>query len=147
VNGWTIVSYEDRHLMEHFWSMDGFGYVRRRLSGGGQIRIHREIMELPSSGRRGVHGPVVDHINRDRLDNRRENLRVCTQGQNAQNRSGWTNGSSRFRGVSFQTSSGKWYAYGRLEGKMVGLGLYQEEDEAAAVARMFRQAHMPYATD
>jgi hypothetical protein len=43
---------------------------------------------------------VIDHINRDRLDNRRENLRICTPLQNSYNRSKPKNSGKTFKGVT-----------------------------------------------
>ena len=55
-------------------------------------------------------GLTVDHINGDRLDNRRQNLRVCTQGQNNCNRLERVDNTSGFRGVS-QRKDGRYQAY------------------------------------
>jgi len=76
----------------------------------------------------------VDHINRDRLDNRSCNLRIATSSQNSANRGpdnrriGTT---SRHKGVSWSKSRGKWVTYLHHEGKTRYLGRYASEDEAA----------------
>lgn len=61
-------------LCIHKWCV-GSGYVRRgqKLPNGGykNIYIHRQIMNAPDD-------MTVDHINGDKLDNRRSNLRICT---------------------------------------------------------------------
>jgi hypothetical protein len=143
VNGWTVISIEDAHLDRYYWSMERAGsYPRRRLKDGRSQRLSREIMGLQPGD-----PLVVDHINRHVLDNRRENLRVCTQRQNTQNVSPRKNTSSRFKGVSYRKDTGKWFAYGTLNYKMTGLGEYATEEEAGAVARAWRQEHLPYAVD
>lgn len=72
----------------------------------------------------------VDHINRDKLDNRRCNLREATQRLNNFNRSIQSNNTSGFKGVS-RTRNGRWWAYIRVRGKTVNLGTFDTPEEAA----------------
>ncbi len=88
------------------------------------IFMHREIMQPPE-------GMVVDHKHRNKLDNTRDNLRVCTQKENAYNRSKKRGTSSPYRGVGYSKESGKWYARIHFEGKAIHLGYFIEEIEAA----------------
>jgi hypothetical protein len=97
-------------------------YARRSRPGGRIELMHRMIMRPPK-------GKVVDHINGNGLDNRRCNLRVCTQGENAQNRRRHWGRSSRFMGVS--RCGKKWQAKFRHKGHQFYLGLYNDEEEAA----------------
>jgi hypothetical protein len=79
-------------------------------------------------------GMVVDHINGDRLDNRRANLRFCTLAQNKQNSRPYRGGTSRYKGVSWKRTgkgTGKWLARIRVDGKDIHLGFHKEEEEAA----------------
>jgi hypothetical protein len=74
-----------------------------------------------------VHGPippthVVDHVNRDKTDNRQCNLRLATQSQNTANAEGRSNSTSGYRGVSKRGA--KWQAYINLDGKRKHLGYY-----------------------
>lgn len=75
------ISPEDTDLAERRWHVTA-GYAARAVWAGGRrtIYLHRVIAE-----RMGIVG-LVDHANRDRLDNRRENLRPATYSQNAGNR-------------------------------------------------------------
>ena len=59
-----------------FWNLDKDGYVQNSV-----YRLHRFIMNA------NINDPLVDHINGDKLDNRKRNLRFATSSQNAQNKS------------------------------------------------------------
>ncbi len=75
-------------------------------------------------------GQVIDHINGDGLDNRRKNLRFCTQSENHANEHP-RKGSSPFKGVSFDKSRNKWSAKITVEGKTINLGRFDREGQAA----------------
>lgn len=110
-------------LSKYKWHISGDGYAsreyKRRIVG-----MHRDIMECP-------RGYVVDHINMDKLDNRRENLRICTKSQNGMNRGLQTGCSSRFKGVCWHKNRHKWYSYICRDGKSLFLGSYDDEVSAA----------------
>lgn len=84
------------------------------------IRMHRIITGA------GV-GEEVDHINGDTLDNRRENLRICTKTQNRQNRH-YGYGSSSYKGVYWHKHSKKWCAQII---RSTFIGYFDSEEEAA----------------
>lgn len=86
--------------------------------------MHRAIMCPPK-------GMVVDHKNGDVLDNQRINLRVCTYQQNEYNKSSTKRGTSRYKGVSWNTEIGKWVVLIRLQGKDKYLGAFISEETAA----------------
>jgi hypothetical protein len=74
---------------------------------------------------------VVDHANRDTLDDRRKNLRVCTVQQNAMNARKRANATSKYLGVSYNSATGRWVARIRYNYKLYSLGLFTSEVEAA----------------
>lgn len=74
----------------------------------------------------------IDHINRDRSDNRIVNLRLATHAENQRNRRGNIKSSSAFKGVSWHAASKKWRAAIRISGKFKSLGTYTREEDAAA---------------
>lgn len=119
----TIVSDQDaERLMRHIW-YDQNGYVARK-SEGRNVRMHREIMSPPKD-------KVVDHINGDRRDNRRENLRVCSVAENQRNYKKRSDGkTSKYKGVSLE-SPGVWRASIRLGRRLKNLGRFKSEDDAA----------------
>jgi hypothetical protein len=154
VVGFAIVDAEDyERIVQHRWyrkePMPGYFVAVRnvpreshRRGRPAQVRMHREVLGLPSGS-----SPSVDHISRDPLDNRKSNLRLATHAQNRQNTKGWDNVTSKYRGVSWDESRGKWKAQARLNYKAVTIGRFDSEQEAAEAARAWRAEHMPFALD
>ncbi|MHC4889112.1 MAG: HNH endonuclease, partial [Planctomycetota bacterium] len=97
-----------------------------RVEGGKTIRMHREIMRAPK-------GLVCDHINHNGLDNRKSNLRLCTNAQNCYNQRASASGTSKYKGVSWHKCSSKWSARIRCDGKFYNLGDFDDQMEAAMV--------------
>jgi hypothetical protein len=143
--GWALLDDEDEWAMRHRWQQTPNGYVvraRPKVNGKstGLIYQHREIMGFPD-------GPV-DHINRNKLDNRRSNLRSVTWSENAQNRTKRAGTASQFRGVQPDRSCpGKWIAAHELAGTYHYIGYFDSELAAAEAALAWRRAYMPAATD
>ncbi|GAC1645621.1 MAG: hypothetical protein NVS4B6_19160 [Mycobacterium sp.] len=121
------------------------GYAGRSTKASGQFVtfLHRELVNAPPFVAGGLQ---VDHINHDRLDNRRANLRIVDGAGNAQNTSARV-GTSSYRGVSFDRVKRLWRAQAKQGGIGHVLGLFETEVEAAAAAASWRLAHMPGATD
>ena len=88
------------------------------------LQMHRVIMNNP-------YGMMVDHKNMDGLDNRKKNLRVCSQSQNAQNSSKRIDNTSGIKGVSWATRDNRWKAQIRVNGKRIHLGYFISKHEAA----------------
>jgi hypothetical protein len=95
------------------------GTVRKRNNK--EQKLHRLIIECPDD-------MVVDHINGDKLDNRRSNLRICQQIENTRNRK--TNYDKKTKGVGFQKRSGTYRARIRVNYKHIYLGDFKTEQEA-----------------
>lgn len=129
------------YLSQFRWRLTKGYAVREEWEAGTRrsVRMHREILGLVPGD-----GVQADHINRDRLDNRRSNLRVATAAQNRQNVPN-RGGTSRFRGVSLFKRTGKWEAQSMLNGRHIYHGCFDDEIEAARAAQAFRDEHMPYA--
>ena len=104
-----------------------------RLDKDGYLRI--TVFEKEYSASRlawaFVHGKFpdeqIDHINGNKLDNRIENLRACTQAQNQQNKASV--------GVAFNKSNNKWQAQIKKSGKNYYLGCFADKDEAIEAYR------------
>lgn len=120
-------------LSEYKWRVNetkiGFYAVRKmRVSEAGYkkgltVLMHRQILGLSKE-------QIVDHINHDTLDNRRENLLATTYSGNNKNRKLFSNNRSGLSGVGLHKRSGKWRAYSSLDGKHIHLGLFGTLAEA-----------------
>lgn len=108
------------------WSLttngSGLKYVRSSSSIG-RTQMHRFILGVTDASL------LVDHINRNTLDNRRENLRVCNKNESNRNRKGGGK-VSRFKGVN-KNSINRWCACMKIDGKNVWLGTFKNEEDAA----------------
>jgi hypothetical protein len=126
------------------WHLSNGYAVRCQWMGGKmrEFRLHRELLAL-------THGDGTDgdHINRVRLDNRRQNLRPLPKGGNGQNQPSERGSSSQYRGVSWDKRLHKWKSYVRVEGKLLHLGFFDSEQEAAALAKATRLRLLPFAVD
>jgi len=101
------------------------GYAGRRCAGGMRLIMHRVIMNPPKS-------MLVDHKNRNTLDNRRCNLRICSRSQNNSNCIDKNNG-DHFKGIWFHKQSQKWCAEIMINSKRIYLGIFITPEEAALV--------------
>ena len=138
---YTLVDNEDFERLNKYKNstINWWGYVVRRTSvkeGKKDIFIHREILNISK-------GEYVDHINSDKLDNRKENLRLATYQQNNYNRRLNKNNKSGYKGVIWDKGVKKWRAYIR-SGKMIYLGVFKTKLEAAktyneAAIKLFKE--------
>src|SRR5687767_7981216 len=90
-----------------------------RSGGGRTILMHREIMDAPLR-------TLVDHINGDGLDNRKKNLRLATNAQNAWNRGKTRNNTTGYKGVHRQSGRRKVRARITVNGKPIHLGWFAD---------------------
>jgi len=134
----TLIDDEDvGRVSKHKWCYDSSnGYPVSRI-GGNRVRLHRFILNNPTS-------KYVDHMNRDKLDNRKENLRLCNASQNVRNRGVNKNNTSGYKGVIKFKS--KWRAQFSLNYKFYDLGLYNTAQEAAvAYNKKVEEVHGSFA--
>ena len=120
-----------------YYKRGRYAYTRVRISPGNgpgcvkHIAMHRVIAIhhglVPDDS-----NVIVDHIDRDRLNNQKENLRMADQTQNSANRSKQSvSASSIYKGVSFDKNRQLFRAYCRVAGKMIHLGYHKDEKIAA----------------
>jgi hypothetical protein len=129
--GYVLVDKEDAHLSDMKWTLGKRGYP---VTGSG-ITLHHTIMGKPEKGM------VVDHINRDRLDCRKSNLRFVSYFENAQNISKQKNNTSGYRGVWFRKDTGKWAADIKVNYKKLSLGCYEKVADAAKAYNIAAKQH------
>ena len=90
------------------------------------IRMHRYILGL-----RRYDKEHVDHINHNQLDNRRCNIRLCTQKENNRNTRKKRGSISIYKGVRWHPTTKKWRPSIKVDGKQIYFGLYEKEEDAA----------------
>ena len=88
------------------------------------IKLHRYIMNINNSNL------VVDHINRNPLDNRKSNLRICSYQENSFNKSIRVDNTSGIPGVSFHKINKKWRAKIKYNNLTIHLGYFEDINEA-----------------
>jgi hypothetical protein len=116
-----------------------FYAVRYENKNGRKIKIsmHRQIMKASPEQQ-------VDHKHRNGLDNRRCELRFCTTSQNNMNRIFNKKGSSKYKGVHWDKSYGKWSVEIKKNGHSFKLGRFNNEIKAAkaydkAAKKLFKE--------
>jgi len=121
----AIVDAEDFEWLNQWkWYCDIRGYAIRHTDPKHVVYMHREILKTPK-------GLVSDHINQNKLDNRRENLRTATHSQNKTNRPMQANNKSGYKSVYWDKSRQKWFVNIRLNGKSKTLGRFENKEEEA----------------
>lgn len=109
------------------------------------ILLHRVVLER-MMGRPLTRAELTDHISGDKLDNRRENLRIATNTENMRNRGQQRNNTSGFKGVYWNRKLGKWQAQITVLGQRVHLGLFATPEEAhTAYCKAAKELHGEFA--
>jgi len=120
--GITFIDDEDYEWLNQYkWQLTDTGYAKMALKGKTK-RMHRFIMKEPD-------GLQIDHIDGNKLNNQKSNLRFATKSQNAMNSKNRINTTSKFKGVSKWRN--KWFVKIQLNKKQYYLGVFKDENEAA----------------
>jgi hypothetical protein len=124
---YTIVDEEDyKELSKNKWRLGKNGYVSTgHQNQKGFFYIHRWLLNIVD---RKIQ---VDHINYDTLDNRRNNLIICTNQQNTFHTRKRKNCSSKYKGVYYDKERNKWGVQIRFNNKVFCIGRFIDEKEAA----------------
>lgn len=111
------------YLNQWKWYLNAWGYAIRS-KGNVTIWMHRLINQTPE-------GFETDHINHNKLDNRRCNLRSVTSSQNKHNRPKYKNNTSGYKGVSYDICHRIWKATIKFKCKKIHIGYYKDPLEAS----------------
>jgi hypothetical protein len=111
------------HIIQYNWYFNTSRYLHNNKLG----LLHRYIMNLNDKNL------VIDHINNNPLDNRKENLRIVTIKENSKNKSSHKNSSSKYIGVYWYKQINKWVSKIYINGSQKSLGYFENEIEAAIV--------------
>lgn len=98
------------------------------------VRFHRLVMHAKP-------GQFVDHINKNKADNRKENLRCCQRSENDRNRSLYITNTSGVSGVFFDRQREKWVASITYNSKKIYLGRYDAKEDAI-MARLTKEIEL-----
>ena len=137
----AIVDIEDfDYLNQWKWSCNYYGYAIR--SEGGRknkkcIFMHRLINKTPK-------GFDTDHINRNTLDNRKENLRTATRSQNEINKGLRKDNKTGFKGIRYVVKIKRWTAYIGINKKFKHLGCFKTKKEAIECRKVGEKLYFKY---
>ena len=130
------VDFERFSCMRWFYN----GYASTQVNGR-TTSLHRLIMNA-------MPGTEIDHINGDKLDNRRENLRFVTRSQNMQNvRTLRSDSTTRVRNVFIEKRTGRYVVRVQLNGRSYYCGSFILLNDAAEVAKQSRRKYFTHAPE
>lgn len=137
--GEAIVDDDDFERLAAFkWSRHTLGYAYRIIRENsryvGAVYMHREVLGNPAQ---------TDHVNRNKLDNRKQNLRPADHSLNGLNRDPQANNTSGVRGVDFDKRRGKWAARIHVRGKTHYLGRFASKPDAVAARQAAESRFIP----
>lgn len=116
------------YLSQWKWKCTSHGYAARAVrkgegERGRQVYMHRVVA-------RPLEDQEVDHRNCNKLDNRRSNLRICSESENKRNRTAHRNNKLGLKGVSLHSSKTCYMARIMKDRKLVHLGYFKTPEEA-----------------
>ena len=123
--GRALIDLEDVEKIKQFSWYSHRNYAETSIFGKGNFYLHRYILNGLNSY---IH---IDHKNHNTLDNRKDNLRLCSNTENHWNMKKVKIGTSKYKGVSWFTKHGKWKSQICCKSKRFNLGLFTNEEEAA----------------
>ena len=123
--GFMLCDIDDwEKLKGHYWSVNPYGYATAGTSTGGTMFFHKEVTNTKSE--------LIDHINMNKLDNRKCNLRIADKKINSINRGLQSNNTTGYKGVYRDKRYGTWNARVTVSGKTILLGTFPTKEEAVA---------------
>jgi hypothetical protein len=130
----TQIDFEDiDNIKQYKWYLTKDGYAQTKTKNI-SMKLHRFIMDSQNNY-------IIDHINRNRLDNRKCNLRYVTITQNNINKNKQSNNTSGYTGISWDKEKNKWMAYINISGKTKFLGYFSDINEAVKIRQEAEQKY------
>lgn len=124
-NSFMLCDTEDwERLKNHYWNVNAAGYATAGTSAGGTMFFHKEVTNTTSE--------IIDHINMNKLDNRKCNLRIADKKINSINRGLQSNNKTGCKGVYHDRRYGTWNARVTVDRKTIHLGTFPTKEEAIA---------------
>lgn len=108
---------EDEYLRSKL-HMTGNGYIGMYINGS-HIKLHRFLLSPPDHMQ-------VDHINGNKYDNRKSNLRICTQSENRCNIGTYSNSTTGYKGIRFNKKNSRYYVRLQVNGRRRELGSFTQ---------------------
>ena len=136
---YTLVDDEDYEWLNQWkWYMSHGYAIRassRKLNKNGKQKTISMSVEIMKYNHLWEKGKEVDHINRQKLDNQKSNLRMATKSQNQCNMGLRKNNTSGYKGVCYfpLNKTNPWMAYVSYNRKRIHLGYFSSKESAARV--------------
>ena len=112
------------HVSKYYGECKGdYYYASANMENKRKVGLHRYLMDAPK-------GKVVDHINGNTLDNRLENLQICSICENNRKQQKRPDNKSGVVGVHWYTRTNKWMAFIKINGKRKHLGYFENFEDA-----------------
>lgn len=97
----TVVLNHDKSTGNFYARLNVYCAIEKKMKTA--LKVHRVLLDAKQ-------GEIVDHINHNTLDNRKCNLRICTNSENQRNTRSRRNSTSKYKGVQYRKDSKKWRA-------------------------------------
>ena len=131
---------EDFEIVSQYcWSVDkSNGYIKTidNINNTGKLYLHRLVMKCKKND-----GITIDHINRSKIDCRKNNLRTVTRSQNNMNMILRRDNTSGYKGVFYNRLTNKWEASISVAGEKIWLGSYKEFEDAVKIRKQAEEKY------
>jgi hypothetical protein len=147
ISGIAIIDLEDvENVSLYKWhSSPKTKYVQSsKTKNRPMLHLHHLVMNFNKSENKNL---MVDHINRDRMDNRKENLRIVNFTENAINKGTQSNNTSGYPGIHFGKERQKWEASVKLNKRKIHLGRFDTLEEAVQARLAGEMKYFGYIVD
>lgn len=124
INGYSLIDLEDvEKIKDYKWYLTRDGYCANSVKSKNRVRLHRFLLNVQDD-------KIVDHVNRDKLDNRKCNLRIATPSENMHNRNLSKNNKSGFSGIWHDVKRGKWEVQICINNRKKRIGIFVKLEDA-----------------